>query len=289
MSDAAAFPPSPPPPPPPGFSARFWGVRGSIPAPGAATARYGGNTVCVEVRCGDHVLVFDAGTGLRPLGQALQAQGVTEIDLFLSHTHLDHVLGWPFFAPAYDPRSRLRVWAGHLPDGETIERVVGTLMSPPFFPVPIAVVKAAASFHDFRCGETLAPAPGVTLRTAPLAHPGGACGYRVDFAGRSLCYVTDHEQVDGSASPALMALLDNADLLICDATYEAAEYPAHAGWGHSSWQAMCRLAAQARVRRLVLFHHDPDHDDDTLDRIAREAAAMRSGTLVAREGMVVTP
>ena len=273
----------------PVFTVRFWGVRGSIASPGPDTVRYGGNTPCVELRCGEALLVLDAGTGLRPLGEALARQGAVDLDLLLTHSHLDHICGLPFFAPAFDPNSCVRLWAGHLTPDHGLRSVLRGMMSAPLFPVPVEVFTADCSFRDFQGGETLALKPGVTVRTARLNHPDGAVGYRVEFAGRSVCYVTDTEHPATGRDPGVLALVRGADLLIYDSTYSDAEYPARVGWGHSTWQECVRLAEEAGVGRAVIFHHDPSRTDAQLDAIAVAAEAMRPGTLVAREGMVLTP
>jgi phosphoribosyl 1,2-cyclic phosphodiesterase len=272
------------------LAATFWGVRGSIACPGAATLRYGGDTACVEIRAGGRLLIFDAGTGIRRLGAALAAgDGPVEADLFFSHTHLDHVCGLPFFAPLYRPGNRLRLWAGHLLPERGLEATIAALMAAPFFPVKPGAFAAAPAFRDFRAGETLDLGGGLALRTAPLAHPDGATGYRVDFGGRAICYVTDTEHVPGRRDAAIVALARDADLLIYDCTYTDARFPAHAGWGHSTWEEGARLCDAAGVARLAIFHHDPDHDDATMDAIAAAAAAARPGTVVAREGMTLAP
>jgi phosphoribosyl 1,2-cyclic phosphodiesterase len=271
----------------PAMSVRFWGVRGSIPCPGPDTLRYGGNTSCVEVRCSDQVLIFDAGTGLRQLGAALMSEGkLADTDIFLSHCHIDHLFGLPFFLPLHAEGYRIRIWAGNLKPKGGIEDAVRKMMSHPLFPVEIDIAKSNVEFRDFRAGETLEPRPGVTLRTAPLHHPGGASGYRLEFGGRAVAYITDTEMANG-AEPAMLALAKDAELVIIDSTYSDAELPSHAGWGHSSWQQCVRLADAAGAKKLCLFHHDPDHDDDAMDAIAKVAAAARQGTIVAKEGMCI--
>ncbi|MGE0715335.1 MAG: MBL fold metallo-hydrolase [Alphaproteobacteria bacterium] len=268
----------------PAISVRFWGVRGSIACAGPETARYGGNTSCVEMRCGPHRLVFDAGTGIRPLGRALEAEGVADVDLFFSHTHLDHVLGLPFFAPALMPGRRLRLWAGHLLPDLTLVEAVRRLMTPPLFPVPVEAMRADLDFRDFRAGETLHPREGVVVRTVALAHPDGATGYRVEHGGRAVAYVTDLEHTPGTRDPRVVDLVRDADLMIYDATYTDAEFAERIGWGHSTWEEALRVADAAGVGRVVLFHHDPGHDDAFMDDVAARAAARRPGTVAAREG-----
>lgn len=270
------------------FSVRFWGVRGSIACPGETHRRYGGNTSCLEVRCGEHLLIFDAGTGLRPLGETLADDEGVAGDLFLTHTHLDHIVGLPFFDPLFRPHACFRLWAGHLQPDLTLREVLSKFMMAPLFPVPPEIFSCNISFHDFKAGETLTPRPGVTLRTAPLNHPNRATGYRIEYRGKALCYVTDTEHVDGQTDQNVLSLIDKADMVIYDSTYTDAEFAAHRNWGHSTWQEGVRLCEKAGAKRLVIFHHDPDHDDAFMDGVAADAAKARPGTLVAQEGMVLT-
>jgi phosphoribosyl 1,2-cyclic phosphodiesterase len=268
------------------FLVRFWGVRGSIAAPDPSTARYGGNTSSIEVRCGARLLLFDAGTGLRYLGARLLAEGPLDADLFFTHTHFDHVCGLPFFKPFFQPQNRFRLWAGHLGADLTLHRTLCEFMMAPLFPVPPEVFRARIEYRDFAAGETLTPASGVRLRTAALNHPDGATGYRIEYAGKSVCYVTDTEHVPGSPDRDVLALIEGADIVIYDSMYTDEEYAqSYVGWGHSTWQEAVRLGKAAGVKQLVLFHHNPDHDDDRLDAIGREATAAFPGTLIAREGL----
>jgi phosphoribosyl 1,2-cyclic phosphodiesterase len=270
------------------FRIRFWGVRGSIPCPGPNTLRYGGETACVEVRCGPHLLILDAGSGIRELGGALlqnPADDTIEADLFFTHTHHDHVIGLPFFRPAYDPRNRIRVYAGHLAPEGTIRQTLDALMSPPLFPIGLSALRGIREFNDFQSGETIEPRPGLSVRTIALNHPNQACGYRIDYGGRSFCYLTDMEHGEAVYDAPLLEFARGADVMVYDATFTDDEFVA--GWGHSTWREACRVAAAAGVGRAVLFHHDPRHDDDFMDRIAEQANAVREGTLVARDGMVL--
>lgn len=271
------------------LSVTFWGVRGSIACPEPEMLRYGGNTSCLEVRCGDHLLIFDAGTGLRPLGRKLAEAGEVDADLFLSHTHFDHVSGLPFFGPAFEPKNRFRFWAGHLEaQGLELCDVLCEMMMPPLFPVPIEIFKADIAYKDFVAGATLVPRPGVVLKTAPLNHPNGATGYRIEYGGRSICYVTDTEHSGQGPDETILGLVERADIVIYDATYTDEEYPKFKGWGHSTWQEGIRVCEAAGAKRLVIFHHDPSHDDAFMDGIAAAAEKRRIGTLVAREGLTLT-
>lgn len=265
---------------------RFWGVRGSAVCPGPATVRYGGNTACVEVRCGERLIIFDAGSGLRPLGNALAGE-LVDADLFLTHCHLDHVWGLPFFEPCYVPDTRLRLWAGNLLPDLTLYEVFARLLGEPLFPGGLDLFKARLEFRDFVCGQTLHPHPGLTLRTGPLNHPNQATGYRLEYAGHAVAYITDTEHVAGALDDNVLALAHGADLMIYDCTYTEEEYPPNAGRGHSTWQQGVRLAEAAGAKRLAIFHHDPAHDDAVLDRITREAEAAWPGAIIAAEGLTL--
>jgi phosphoribosyl 1,2-cyclic phosphodiesterase len=268
---------------------RFWGVRGSIACPGPNTVRYGGNTSCVELRCGEDLLIFDAGTGLRGLGGALFAEKKpVNAEILCSHTHFDHICGIAFFAPCFNPANSLRFWAGHLPLGMRIHDVISTSLSEPFLPNLVDVISAHLEFEDFEAGASFSPREGITVRTAPLNHPGGATGYRVEWEGRSVAYITDTEHRPDELDANVLRLIEGVDVMIYDATYTDAEYVVHAGWGHSTWQEAAKLAAQASVKKLVLYHHDPTHSDDTLDAIAGELVKVNANAVIAHEGMVIS-
>jgi phosphoribosyl 1,2-cyclic phosphodiesterase len=272
------------------FSVRFWGVRGTVPAPGPETARYGGNTPCLEVTCGQERLILDAGTGIRALGASLAGREGLNSHIFLTHTHLDHIMGFPFFRPAYSPNNTFQIWAGHLA-AETggIRSVLANIMSKPVFPVPLRIMHASMAFHDFKAGETLDPLPGIVLRTTPLNHPNGATAYRIDHAGRSICYVTDTEHREGGLDSNIVELIAGSQLVIYDCTYTEEEYARFRGWGHSTWNEGVKLCDAAGAGTLVAFHHEPDHSDADLDRIAEKMDRARPGSIVASEGLVLRP
>ncbi len=274
--------------PPPEFSVRFWGVRGSIACSCPSTSGYGGNTSCLEVRCGDRLLILDCGTGLRYLGRFMEAHGDTSADILLTHTHFDHICGVPFFTPLFTEGNRFRLWAGHLMPDLTIHDALKAMMVPPFFPVPPEIFKAELAFEDFQAGEARDLGGGIRVATIGLNHPDGATGYRIEFAGRVLCYVTDTEHVVGQPDQNVLRLIDGADLVIYDSMYTDEEFKNHIGWGHSTWQEGARLCKAAGVGRFVAFHHDPEHSDALLDRIASQAAEVSPGAVVAREGQVLT-
>lgn len=281
------------------FTFTFWGTRGSIPSPGPSTVRYGGNTPCVEVRAPDGSLVIlDAGTGIRGLGDELARRSdgspVTG-DIYLSHAHWDHIQGLPFFAPLYAPGNRFRIWTG-APAADEIEQAVRAQMSAGVFPVRFDDVQATMEFRTLNGSRSAA---AYTIDTLPVLHPGGALGFRLRAPGDPsprLVYIPDNELAAPSSydTPSdwrerLVSFARDAAILVHDATFTAAEYESHRGWGHSRYDDALSLALEARVGRLILFHHSPDRTDDELDA---EVARLRSTNppfeiIAAREGMVV--
>ena len=268
------------------MSLRIWGARGSLVTPGPATVRYGGNTSCVELRCGPHLLILDGGSGARAFGGALMAEGApVDADVLMTHTHFDHVCGLPFFAPIYDPRAKLRFWGGHMAPPGGISEALHIGWRAPLMPELHETFRASLSFQDFTPGAELEPRPGLRVGTHMLRHPGNAVGYRIAWAGKSVCYVTDTEHPPEGLDTGLAAFAAGTDLLIYDACYTDEEYAVRAGWGHSTWRAAADLADAAGAGTLMLFHHDPGHDAAMMDGIAAAIAARRPGSVVAMEGM----
>jgi phosphoribosyl 1,2-cyclic phosphodiesterase len=275
---------------------RIWGCRGSVPTPGTETVRYGGNTSCVEVMLADGaVLVLDAGTGIRPLGKELLERGVRQLHLLLTHLHLDHLEGLRFFGPLWDAGVRVDIWGPSSPVTSLRDRISRSF-SPPLFPLDLRDVPAGIVFHDVPREPW--SFGGVTLSTALVVHPGSTVGYRLETASASFAYLPDHEPalVGGVADKSLDwisggALAEDVDLLLHDAQYFEDEYEQHIGWGHSSVADAVAYADAVGAGRLLLFHHEPLHDDAALDRLearARELAGRNGdGPTLAREGMVV--
>lgn len=265
-----------------------YGVRGTIPMPGNATMRYGGNTSCVEVRCGTQRIIFDAGTGIYKLG-AEWCDTDESADIFLSHTHIDHIQGLPHFRPLFHKGVTVRVWAGHLLPDCTLQSVIEQYMAPPLFPVPLHEVAGTLECNDFMAGDMLdfphLKAQNIVIRTLPLQHPDKATGYRVEYAGRSMCYITDVEHSSDVLDAPLLEFIRDADVVLYDSTFDDADFHDYQGWGHSTWQHAVRLGAAANVGQMLLFHHDPSSTDAILDNRASELLRTRARAVIAQEGM----
>jgi phosphoribosyl 1,2-cyclic phosphodiesterase len=270
------------------FLVRFWGTRGSVPVSGPEFRRYGGNTACIEMRCGPHTLIFDAGSGFRPAGLSLMRSGVDDFDVFFTHCHYDHILGLPFFAPLYKPNNHITVWSGHLAGIMTTREMLRAFMKPPWFPVPLDICHANITCNDFRANDVLRPREGVTMRTGNLNHPGNCVGYRIEWAGKAVALISDTEHVEGVLDPNVLALIKDADLVIYDSNFVEDEMERYRGWGHSTWEQGIRLCEAAGARRLALFHHDKGRTDAQLGLIERSAKKRFAGALAARDGLELT-
>jgi phosphoribosyl 1,2-cyclic phosphodiesterase len=269
------------------LSLTIWGARGSIPAPGRDTVRYGGETTCLEIRAGDHLVVIDCGSGVRHLGKALMKRGIAQVDVLFTHTHMDHICGLPFFCCAYDPRVEVNLWAGHIPPGGTLEEIVERMMSPPIFPVATSALNNTR-FRGFRQGDAIVLGCGIEVRTTRLNHPGNCCGYRFDWKGSSIAIITDHEHGNAAIDDGVAEFVTGADIMIYDAMYLEAEYPRFVGWGHSTPERALDLAARAGVKRPVIFHHEPSRGDGALDAIRADVQREMPTAEVAREGLTFT-
>jgi phosphoribosyl 1,2-cyclic phosphodiesterase len=276
--------------PSPEFVVQFWGVRGSIPAPGSETVRYGGNTSCVEMRIAGKRLIFDGGTGLRVLGKALLSQMPVEAHMFFTHSHWDHIQGFPFFVPAFVKGNCFHIYGAIAPNGASMKQRLHDQMLHPNFPVPMQVMQSDLKFHDLVPGDVM-NLGDITIETGPLNHPNTAMGYRITWQGRTAVYATDTEHYPDRLDENLLHLARNANLLIYDACYTDEEYhdpkASKRGWGHSTWQEAVKLAKAANVQRLVIFHHDPNHSDDFLDQVESEVEVAFPSSVLAREGMIL--
>jgi len=267
------------------FAVEFWGVRGSIACPSPRHVAYGGNTSCLEVTAGDERIILDAGTGIRDLGDSMNRRDVRHAHILLTHVHWDHINGFPFFAPGYQPNRTFEIRAAHLRPLGGVREVLAGQMGQPTFPVPLETMRSRLVFEDFDAGDSFKIGGQVALRTAPLNHPNGATGYRLEFGGKAFCYVTDTEHVIGAPDQKILGLIEGADLVVYDSTYTDDEFPGKVGWGHSTWQEAVRLCRQANVKKLAIFHHDPSHEDAFMAVVEDQAQKAWSGAIVAREGM----
>ncbi len=297
------------------LSITFWGVRGSYPAPGAQTARVGGNTPSVEVRAGNHRIILDAGTGVIGLGRTMVDQSRAEqkpmiATLLFTHTHHDHTQGFPFFTPAHYPTTTLYVF-GPKTLHQDLEEILSRAMLPPVFPITLDELPCLRVMRNLQEGEAIVlnaqtaeplvmanrdaamqeSPEHVTVRVMRShAHPQGVFIYRIEHGGRSMVFATDTEGYVGG-DQRLIDFAHGADLMIHDAQYTEQEYTSSStpkqGWGHSTWQMAIAVARAAGVKRLALFHHDPLHGDDMLEELEKEAQAAFQQTVLAREGMKI--
>jgi len=266
---------------------RFWGVRGSTPAPGKDTLVYGGNTPCVEIRtASNQILVFDAGSGICGLGHQLKAEFAgreLSLNLFLTHFHWDHIQGIPYFQPLFSTSTQLNVhsWTSV----EETRQVLEGQMQAPNFPLSLAEAGARVSFAQMKSERV--KFDDVSVESFPLNHPQGAYGYRLEADGRSIVYATDLEHGDQQLDRILRDHAAGADVLIYDAQYNDEEYASHRGWGHSTWLEATRVARDAGVGKLFLFHFDPAHADTRVAESERLAAVEFEESCAAREGSVI--
>lgn len=276
------------------MSIRFRGVRGSIPSPGPQTARYGGNTSCVEVRAGESILILDAGSGIRDLGAEFNAEfgahGI-KADVLISHTHWDHIQGLPFFTPLYSPQNSIRVISANS-DAAVLEQALRNQMQPLHFPVGLEAMQGLAGLGHLNAHLTALRE--FQIERMILNHPGGCAGLRISFNGASLAYLPDHEphrisrKGESGAQielrrEAVMRFVSGVDLLILDTQYTEEEYRQHIGWGHGCLPDSVALAIDAEIPRLLLFHHDPWHTDDQIDDMVQAGRMLAKNTTLLVE------
>ena len=280
---------------------QFWGVRGSIASPGPKTVRYGGNTPCVELTCGDETLIVDAGTGIRELGLDLlkrAAGSPIKGRLFIGHTHWDHIQGFPFFTPLFLPTTKFQIYGMH-GTTKSFREVMAGQMHSTYFPLQLEDLAAKPEFLEINGPVQVG---SVKVTSHYLNHPGITVGYRFEYERKVVSYISDHEpygtlNAKGGFSDkedaAIATFVAGSDLLICEAQYTNAEYAVKRGWGHSTFADILDLAQMAEVKRMALFHHDPMHDDAKLDARLIESLALISSRklsiecFAAKEGQVI--
>lgn len=266
---------------------RFLGVRGSVATSGSQVARIGGNTSCIEVVSQGERLIFDAGTGLRSLGDELMKAGQpVKATMLWSHLHWDHVQGFPFFTPAYVPTTELKLFGPGVRGAQELQSVLANQMMPPNFPVPMSAMKGKLEFASAEANRPVELGP---FKVTPfdLNHPQGCMGYRVDADGASFVYMTDVELSLQTLTPTVASIIEGADALVLDAQYTPDEYQLKKGWGHNSFVDAAQIAFATRASRLFLFHHDPAHNDEQVENMAEAARSYFSASEPAREGKKV--
>jgi len=270
---------------------KFWGVRGSVPTPGADTVRYGGNTACVEIQLPGHRLVFDAGTGLRVLGKhLLEAGQPVSAHIFFTHTHWDRIQGFPFFGPAFIAGNHFDVYGATAANGASIkQRLTDQMLRPNFF-TPLQKMSSTIEFHNIAAGNVIRLNDDVTVETISLNSATSALGFRVNYAGKSVVYATDSYSADYGPDPSLLYLAQGAELLVYGGTYSE---PVYASVGNDPQAITCdqsiEIAEKTQVKEMILFHHNPGHDDDYLDHLEMEIHNRCPQLRLAREGMTLQP
>jgi phosphoribosyl 1,2-cyclic phosphodiesterase len=268
----------------PRLTLKFWGVRGSLPTPQQENLGYGGNTPCLEVRLSSgEIFVFDAGSGIRDLGKSLLEEFGEQmtVNIFLTHYHWDHLQGIPFFAPLFHPDAHL---VFHGQEGLT-DKLVGQ-MEPPYFPIRFQEAPAQKSFIEV--SDEPLHFGGLIIRPFPLRHPQGCLGYRLEYQDAVIVYATDFEHGDSTHDRILRGFCDQADILIYDSQFTPEEYKTYQNWGHSTWLEATRVATDSQVKHLVLFHHDPSHDDRFMDAIVEAARKEFPSVTAAREATTIS-
>jgi phosphoribosyl 1,2-cyclic phosphodiesterase len=266
---------------------KFWGVRGSIPVPERGFLKYGGNTSCIEISTDEgKLLIFDCGTGLRNLGKVLiegSKEGRIEAHILLSHLHWDHTQGLPFFSPLYGKDNSFTFYGRKYKNSKFSDKVQFQ-MSDIYFPVPMNKLPSHINFVEIESESIYIG--NTRIDTRLLRHPGGVLGFRIEYKGKLITYATDNEPRKGHVDQNLLYLAGNTDILIFDSQYTPEEYESgKRGWGHSTWLEAVKVSKQAGVKKLILFHHDPNHNDKFVDDIVERARGHFENTIGAKEGM----
>ena len=262
---------------------KFWGVRGSIPTPGIQYTKYGGNTSCVELSIGDRIIIFDMGSGLKGLGTSIIKRKIKKFDILVSHFHYDHTCGLPFFEPAYKKGFQFTIRSAKLQTRKATRDVLKDQISSPSFPISIDNFSASIEYKNFEIKKNFLLSDEIKVKTINLNHPDGATGYRVESKNKSVSYITDHEHLLSIKNKKLVEFLQGTDALIYDSTYDDDNFSNYIGWGHSTWQEAVRLAKASKVKKLFIYHHNPENDDKVMDSIQKKCLQINENYLVAME------
>jgi phosphoribosyl 1,2-cyclic phosphodiesterase len=301
------------------FSANFWGVRGSIPCPGPSTVEFGGNTACLEIRADDRLIIVDLGTGVKPLGDKLMGtdfkKGPMSMDIFISHTHWDHIMGFPMFTPIFIPGTKMRIMGPVSYNDDTLESIISDQLSYRYWPVRQSELAAKIEYKELK-ETTLDMGGDLKLTTKYLNHPILCLGYRFEYKGKTIVTAFDHEpfrnlfptdpndpsyneeaaqqgeEAAKDQNEKILNFYNNADILIHDTQYTPEEFAKHLGWGHSSFDYAIEAACQAKVKKLVFFHHDPNRTDEQLKSLEEQYKNVVKGissleVIMAREGTTI--
>jgi phosphoribosyl 1,2-cyclic phosphodiesterase len=273
---------------------KFWGVRGSIPVPGAKTLKYGGNTSCVELHCDEKTIILDCGSGIRALGLDIEERdfikknGKKELYIFFSHVHWDHIQGFPFFRPSFDPEFEINFYSS-LHSKVDIERALRGQMAEHYFPIRLSDMSARMNFKEIKSGEDV-QIDKTVVKSVSLNHPGGSLGYKIISDNKSVAYISDHEYTEESRQN-LVDFLNNTNLVIFDAHYTPEEYSGadgsggRMGWGHSTWMHGVELCREANIDQLILTHHG--HEDLEIEKIELMAQKEFPNAIAAYEGLEI--
>lgn len=269
------------------FKIQFWGTRGTRQVHSLEHTKFGSNTICVEVQCGDRVLVFDAGSGIVNFGVDFEKRkNVKSFDLFLSHAHYDHVEGIPHLSPLYKKQYSTNIWSGALKGIVTCHEIFDFLMMQPYFPVKVEKFEAELNYNDIADNETIDLGDGIKVHTTRLNHPGGATGYRVEYDGKSFAFITDCAHSINGQDEQLIAFLKDVNLFTYDCSYTDEEFKKYSTYGHSTWQEALKLRSAANAGGVYAIHHMPFRNDDELEQINKEMNKENENSGVAYDNKI---
>lgn len=263
----------------------FWGTRGSYPSIGKDFLQYGGHTSCISCEIDNQLIIFDAGSGMVSLSKDLANKSYKVIHLFLTHFHLDHLIGFPFFSQNRDSNFTINIYCGNLQHFGGIEYNLKSFIQPPLFPFTLADFKANLKFNDIDPGFSTNITQNLKIQTIKLNHPNGSIGYKLSFQDKSFCYITDTEYQSETIDQEFLDFINNTKLVIFDTSYTDEEYPKFAGWGHSTWQEAIRICQRVNVESLAFYHHSPNHTDEKLNQINQLALKQWDQIITAYDGL----